>query len=103
MSRFLLTLLVCGFVLVVGCVEKAPPKIQVNDQPAASKAAPTHVVTVESVYYMSGPQQARPPEGKFKAGTKVTLLQKAGSYSVVRSVGGVQAYVSTAALKAIEK
>ncbi|MDP6545667.1 MAG: hypothetical protein QGH60_16915 [Phycisphaerae bacterium] len=103
MKQFLLMLLVCGFVLVAGCAEKAQPKIQANGQPVASKAALTHVVTADTVYYMSGPQQARPPEGKFKAGTKVTLLQKAGSYSVVRSEGGVQAHVSTASLKAIEK
>jgi len=94
---------VCGLVLAAGCTETKQPKVQSKDSPAASKAAPTHVVTTETVYYMSGPQQARPPEGKFKAGTKVTLLQKAGSYSVVRSAGGVQAYVSTASLKAIEE
>jgi|TARA_B100001964_G_scaffold173365_1_gene190945 uncharacterized protein YgiM (DUF1202 family) len=103
MKRLLLTLLVCGFIIAAGCTENAKPAIQVNGQSAISQAALTHVVTTDTVYYMSGPQQARPPEGKFKAGTKVTLVQKAGSYSVVRSAGGVQAYVSTASLKAIEK
>ena len=103
MKKLLLTLLVCGFVVVVGCAEKRQPAIQANGQPAASNAAPTHVITADTVYYMSGPQQARPPEGTFKAGTKVTLVQNAGSYSLVRSAGGVRAYVSTASLKAIEK
>ncbi len=74
-----------------------------NYSSAVSKVVPTHVVTTDTVYYMSGPQQARPPEGKFKAGTKVTVVQNAGSYSVVRSVDGVQAYVSTASLETIEK
>lgn len=103
MKKLLLTLLMCGFVLFVGCAKKAPPAKQTKESPAVSKAAPTHVVTTDTVYYMSGPQQARPPEGKFKAGTKVTVVQNAGSYSVVRSVDGVQAYVSTASLEAIEK
>ena len=103
MKKLLLTLLVCGIVLLHGCTEEQQPKIQANGQPAASDAGPTHVVTADTVYYMSGPHQSRPPEGKFKAGTKVTLVQKAGSYSVVRSTGGVQAYVTTASLKAIEK
>ncbi len=103
MKILLLTLVVCGCVVAVGCAENASPEIQANGQPAASNAASTHVVTADTVYYMSGPQQARPPEGKFKAGTKVTVVQNAGSYSVVRSEGGVRAYVSTASLKAIEK
>jgi len=54
-------------------------------------------------YYLTGPQQARPPEGKFKLGTKVKLLRNAGSYSQVQSEGGVTAYVATGALKAIKK
>ena len=103
MKKLLLTLIVCGVVLAVGCSEKQPPEIQAQNQQAVSQAAVTHIITADTVYYMSGPQQARPPEGKFKAGTKVTVVQDAGSYSVVRSEGGVQAYVSTASLKAIKK
>ena len=79
MRTLLIALLVCGSIL-----------------------SPTHIITADTVYYMSGPQQARPPEGKFKTGTKVTLVQKAGSYSVVRSESGIQAHVSTDALKPIE-
>ena len=102
MKTLLLTLLVCGCAVVVGC-GNVQPAMQAEGEPAASNAAPTHVVTADTVYYMSGPQQARPPEGKFKAGTKVTLVENAGSYSVVRSADGIQAYVSAASLEAIEK
>lgn len=62
----------------------------------------THVVTVEEVYYLDGPQQMRPPDGKFKMGTRVELVQDAGSYSEVVSEDGIRAYVSTGVLKPIE-
>ena len=52
-------------------------------------------------YYLGGPQQARPPEGKFKLGTRVKLVRKAGSYSIVQSETGITAHVATAALKPI--
>jgi uncharacterized protein YgiM (DUF1202 family) len=55
----------------------------------------THLVAADTAYYLSGPQQAHPPEGTFSAGTKVTLLEEAGSYCRVRSEGGIEAYVST--------
>ena len=54
-------------------------------------------------YYLTGPQQARPPEGKFKPGTRVRLVRSAGSYSQVTSETGITAYVATAALKKIAK
>ncbi|MDP6634475.1 MAG: hypothetical protein QGG42_06235 [Phycisphaerae bacterium] len=102
-KKLLLTFVACGFVLLAGCVDKEPPNLKVNGEPAVSQTAPTHVITVDTVYYMDGPQQSRPPEGTFKSGTKVTLVRNAGSYSVVRSTDGVQAYVATGALKAVEK
>lgn len=54
-------------------------------------------------YYLTGPQQARPPEGKFKPGTRVRLVRGAGSYSQVTSETGVTAFVATAALKKLAK
>ena len=54
-------------------------------------------------YYLTGPQQARPPEGKFKPGTRIRLLRNAGSYSQVQSERGITAYVATGALKPIKK
>ena len=46
-------------------------------------------------YYMTGPQQARPPDGFWEKGVRVRLVSKAGSYSMVESESGVTAYVST--------
>lgn len=62
----------------------------------------THLVTAEEFYYLDGPQQARAPDGKFKKGTRVQLVQDSGSYSVVVSESGIRAYVSTASLKPVE-
>lgn len=67
-----------------------------TDRPAADF---THVVTAEAACYTTGPQQGRPPDGRFPAGTKVEVLREAGSYLLVRSRHGVEAYVSTAALQ----
>jgi len=82
---------------------------QSNDSPNPEIGPPqktevkvTHVISSEETYYLDGPQQMRPPDGKFKAGTKVELVQEAGSYSVVVSEDGIRAYVSTGALKPIE-
>ena len=59
----------------------------------------SHVITAETEYYTSGPQQGRPPDGKFPAGTNVSIVEKSGSYVLVRSVGGVEAYVAADAVK----
>ena len=62
----------------------------------------THVISSEATYYLDGPQQMRPPDGKFKMGTKVELVQENGSYSQVVSEDGIRAHVSTGSLKPIE-
>jgi serpin B len=59
----------------------------------------THVIAADSEYYTSGPQQGRPPDGKFPAGTKVRIVELAGSYVLVRSDSGVEAYVAADAVK----
>jgi hypothetical protein len=62
----------------------------------------THLVQRDVEYYLAGPQQARPPDGTWSAGSRVTLLREAGSYCLVRSAEGVEAYIATDALKAID-
>ena len=57
------------------------------------------VIAEDTVYYKIGPQQAQPPDGTFRAGTRVTLIREAGSYSLVRSADGTRAYVVGSALK----
>lgn len=100
MIRPILVMLVFGC-LLAACATKECGKCEQAESKAA-KSGMTHVVTYDTHYYMSGPQQARPPEGMFKTGTQVELVQDAGSYSLVRSQDGITAYVSTDALKALE-
>ncbi len=75
------------------------PEIVTPEKPAVKV---THVISGEEVYYLDGPQQMRPPDGKFPAGTRVELVQDSGSYSMVVSEDGIRAYVSTGALKPLE-
>lgn len=62
----------------------------------------THEVTVETSYYLSGPQQGRPPEGKLKPGDKILILSDSGSYVLMKSEGGVEAYISKGSFKKIQ-
>ncbi len=63
-----------------------------------SGGAFTHVVATDTDYYESGPAQARPPEGVLEAGTRVRLLQEAGSYIQVETEDGITGYVARDAL-----
>jgi len=52
-----------------------------------------YIICADTEYYTTGPQQGRPPDGKFSAGTKVKVIEKAGSYTLLRSENGVEAFV----------
>ncbi len=58
----------------------------------------THMVPTDTVYYTTGPQQGRPPDGTFGVGTKVWLLEKNGSYARVRTGTDIEAYVAIESL-----
>ena len=58
----------------------------------------THVISTETEYYTTGPQQGRPPGGKFSAGIKINVIREAGSYTLVRSENGVEVFVASDAL-----
>jgi NitT/TauT family transport system substrate-binding protein len=59
----------------------------------------THALAKDEPYYLTGPQQGRPPEGTFKSGTKVRLVESGGSYSRVTAEDGTTAWVSASALQ----
>jgi len=65
----------------------------------ASIAQFSHVIAAEAVFYTNGPQQSRPPDGTLPAGTKVNIVEEAGSYVRVRSSGGIDAYVAAGSVK----
>lgn len=65
----------------------------------SSESPFSHLIATETEYYTTGPQQGRPPDGKFPAGTKVSIVEEVGSYVLVKSEGGVEAYVAADAIK----
>jgi hypothetical protein len=81
-----------------GCPKGADPAWGGDVKPPAAPAI-THTLIQDEPYYTESPAQARPPDGTFKAGTKVTLIRSTGSYSEVRAENGVQGYVRTDQLK----
>jgi hypothetical protein len=108
MSQSLYGFLVLAVVLLAGCVEpSAPPTANSSDasaQPAtrlADSAPPqtTFVLSTGTVYYAGDPQHGHKPDGTFRRGTKVSLVHRAGNYSVVRSEDGVEGYVATHTLE----
>jgi uncharacterized protein YgiM (DUF1202 family) len=58
----------------------------------------TPVVSHDTLFYRTGPQQAMPPDGTFKAGTRIEIIQEAGSYTLVRAQDGREGYVSSDAI-----
>ena len=95
-------LTVVGLVMLImeSVSKRRSPQLGLNSN---IKGSFTHEIAgpFETVYYLGGPQQARPPEGKFRPGTRVRLIRNAGSYSVVQSETGITPHVSTGALKPI--
>ncbi|MFN4257683.1 MAG: serpin family protein [Gemmataceae bacterium] len=63
----------------------------------------THVLEMPTDYYKTGPQQGRPPDGYWPAGTQVRKLKDAGGYTLVQTAAGVQAYVASGVLKPLAK
>ena len=110
MTNKLLPLLLTA--ALFGCSTDAPIPEQ-TPQPAASSEEQqtpssaetanefTHTINIDTEYYTGGPQQARPPDGTMKAGTKVILVEEAGSYCRVRSEDGVDGYVAAGSLEAV--
>lgn len=75
-------------------------KADKTKQPQKQKpAAATLGSDVE--YYTTSPAQGRPADGKLPAGTKVKVIDKAGSY--VRVMAVIEAYVPADSLKAPDK
>lgn len=100
--------------LLIGCSNEATTPLQPTQEPAIQQTEQvpttstktdqtfTHTITTDTDYYLGGPQQARPPEGKMKAGTKVMLVEEAGSYCRVKSEDGVVGFVAVDSLKAVQ-
>lgn len=95
-SRVALILLMLIGLLIGGCSDSQCQKPAVDN----AEHSATSVISYDTMYYRIGPQQAMPPDGQFKAGTRVEIIQEAGSYTLVRAEDGREGYVSTDAIKA---
>jgi serpin B len=85
-------------VLCLGC-NRAEEARRKAAQDQSSDSEFSHVIATDSEYYTTGPQQGRPPDGTFPADTKVSIVEESGSYLLVKSEAGVEAYVSGDAVK----
>ena len=94
--RCLLNALVLSLALVA--CQKGPSG---ENRGGGASAHFPHAISAPTEYYTNGPQQARPPDGRFPAGLKVVVLNEAGSYVRVRSETGIEAYVSAGALRTL--
>lgn len=69
-------------------------KIVIDERPLHA----AHVLSEAAEYYLTSPAQMTPADGTFPAGTKVTVVRDAGSYTLVRSADGIEAYVASGAI-----
>jgi hypothetical protein len=107
MNQPLSILLVAAVVLLAGCAEQpaapaksSPSGVQSPARPAEPPAGPTmFVLSTGTTYYAGDPLRGHKADGTFRRGTKVSLVHRAGNYSVVRSEDGVEAYVATHTLE----
>lgn len=76
-----------------------------KEQPKAMKPDTdefSYTVLNDTPYYSAGPQQAGPPDGSFVKGTKLKVIKNAGSYSLVKSSDGIEAYVAVDDIKKVD-
>jgi hypothetical protein len=76
-----------------------PIAAQATQPPPAPATLPplkdmTHSFTKDTPYYAKKPDKDTPPDGTFKAGTKVIVLIPGAPYCQVLSQDGVTAYAS---------
>lgn len=82
----------------LGCSPSDIPEEAEESAAAAAQAEYPDEIGSMTAYYTGGPQQGRPPDGQLWPGTPVKVLQDAGSYSLIRTADGIEAYVATAAI-----
>jgi hypothetical protein len=96
-------LLLAALALKGGCAEQASPERKFSRSPTGSadepsptvRPAPVYELATGTVYYAGDPQRGHKPDGTLRRGTKVSLVRRAGNYSVVRIEDGSEAYVAT--------
>jgi len=92
--------LLLAILLIGGCSASGVPEEAEEKANAAAQAEYPAEIGSFTAYYTGGPQQGRPPDGQLEPGTRVKVLENAGSYALIRTADGIEAYVSTAAIRA---
>jgi hypothetical protein len=85
---------------LIGCRGATKPPVPSDEHKTApaTRETWTHELTEDEAWY-EHPAQGRPPNGTLRKGTKVRVLNHAGSYTEVLSEQGVRGYVATASLR----
>ncbi len=104
MDHKLLPTLLTLFLCLVGCKEQPAEGSGQTDpsEPAKedvlAKLEPSqdfsYVIANKTAYYTGGPQQARPADGEIEAGTKIKVIEDAGSYVLIETESGIKGFVS---------
>jgi len=76
--------------LSAGCAKEAGPP------PEAGR--PSHIVRADAPYFLVAPKGETEPDGTLTQGTRIRMIEAGETYSLVRSVQGVKAYVESDAL-----
>jgi hypothetical protein len=96
------TLLGCSTDTTPEPSSKPPVATSEDQQPPTPTTEPfTHIIATDTEYYTDGPQQSRPPDGTMKAGTKVKVVEEAGSYCRVEAEDGIVGFVAVDVVKVV--
>lgn len=75
-----------------GCATDGGGDDKTNDRPFNA------MITKETPFYLNGPNQQTPPNGRFHPGTRVRILSRHGNHVKVQAVGGLTGFVSATAV-----
>lgn len=96
-----LILLTLGL-LATACQQQSRHAATQTVQAKPATSTWTHQTIRPTEYYLTGPQQARAPDGIFPKGTRLTVLHTSGSYSRIEAQNGEIAWISRDAIAPIE-
>ena len=96
--KTLLPLLLISISLFTACTQD---QREHTDQAAteSSNTQQTAYITQDTEYYSDSPAQGRPADGLISKGTKVTIKNNMGSYSLITIPTNVDVYVASNALR----
>jgi hypothetical protein len=100
MQLLRLTAVAVTTLALAGCRGAPPPGASDGQKTPATRETWTHQLTQDEAWY-ENPAQGRPPNGTIRKGSKVRVLNPAGSYTDVLSEDGVRGFVSSESLRAL--